>query len=976
MASVQIGATFLRDIKRIFNEGTVAGQPDEQLLERFASVGDEAAFGALVARYGPMVLAVCRGVLRDKDDAEDAFQATFLVLVRRARSIHHGDALGAWLHRVAVRVAVEANKASARRRTEERKAIEGLTMDLQLDREREAWPSLLHEELDRLPGRFRQPIVLCHMQELTHAQAATQLQLSVGTLRRRLDRGRELLRARLSRRGVALAAGLSGSLLAGSSEAAVPPGWVEATIKAATSVAGGRAVAAGAGSATAVALADGVLKTMMFSRLKLVAAALAVVATASVAAGVVITRAGGGDEPLNNKASATVQARNELARAEQPPKDEKAESRTFRGRVIGPDGKPFAGAKLYVVDLHANAVGEPKLRFTTGADGRYEFSVRRTEYEAADSGEPWRSVPIIAVADGYGPDWAESANDGGRDSTLQLVTDDVPIEGRVLDLEGKPVVGAVVTVARLQAAAKNTLEPYLELVKTDPFSASNYNFEKRLGDGIRIPGQPATFSTDADGRFRIRGIGRDRVVDLAIAGPNIQSATLTVMSRGSDAVASEPSKEPAIRILGARFEHLLPPGRSITGVVRDKETGKPLAHMAVQGEGTNSHMVTGPDGRFTVTGFPKGRRYDLMAIPTDGEPYFVTCINVPDSAGLGPIESNIECVRGIPYRLKLTDKQTGKPIPQANVIYEPVYPNPRTREVPGYGPVNGIGPYNTAKQQPDGTYVSAVLPGPGALFVRVRDKTNYMPACVDPKAFFKEAPDAAIEGMLFGDRTNVYVTVGADGVTATPQDQFTAIVLVNPPADSKPLDLEFAVERDPKLRATVVGPAGESVAGVQGEGADATVDSSVFIISRLNPMRPRRVTFTQPEKHLVGFLMARGDEIERPTVRLRPWGTVTGRLISADGKPRPNVRFQTKDWQARLFDPAYGMLPGGAGKTDAEGRFRVDGFVPGQKYSAIVIGVNPDGEFGSVFENLVLKTGETRDLGDVRAVRSDEEGAR
>ena len=120
------------------------------------------------------------------------------------------------------------------------------------------------------------------------------------------------------------------------------------------------------------------------------------------------------------------------------------------------------------------------------------------------------------------------------------------------------------------------------------------------------------------------------------------------MTRTSGPVTAEKGKDLSIRILGARFDHLIPPGRSVTGIVRDKGTGKPIAQMSVSGQATNSRMTTGADGRFTVSGFPKGKRYDLMAVPIHGAPYFITCVNVPDSAGLAPIESNIECVRGTP----------------------------------------------------------------------------------------------------------------------------------------------------------------------------------------------------------------------------------------------------------------------------------------------------------------------------------------
>ncbi len=120
MADAPMGIA-LRQIHRLFDEGTIAGLPDSQLLERFLTRGDEAAFAALVRRHGPMVLGTCRAVLRDPNDAEDAFQATFLVLICKARSIRGGDALGTWLHRVAYRIAIQASAEAARRRECERR---------------------------------------------------------------------------------------------------------------------------------------------------------------------------------------------------------------------------------------------------------------------------------------------------------------------------------------------------------------------------------------------------------------------------------------------------------------------------------------------------------------------------------------------------------------------------------------------------------------------------------------------------------------------------------------------------------------------------------------------------------------------------------------------------------------------------------------------------------------------------------------
>ena len=199
-----------RQLRTVFNLGTIGELTDGQLLERFATGGGEAAelaFAALVERHGPMVLRVCRHVLADPNDAEDAFQATFLILVKKARSLWVQDSLGPWLHRVAHRVATRARFSAARLREHEKRAAATRPT---LVRERGDWDELLsylHEEIDRLPERSRMPVVLCDLQGLTHEKAARHLGWPVGTVKSRLARGRELLRGRLSRRGFGLAAG-------------------------------------------------------------------------------------------------------------------------------------------------------------------------------------------------------------------------------------------------------------------------------------------------------------------------------------------------------------------------------------------------------------------------------------------------------------------------------------------------------------------------------------------------------------------------------------------------------------------------------------------------------------------------------------------------------------------------------------------------------------------------------------------------
>ena len=231
MASGRSGIA-LRQIGRLFDEGTLTGLTDAQLLERFVAGRDEGAFAILVERHGPMVLAVCRGVLEDINDAEDAFQATFLVLFRKAGGLRVAGSLGSWLYRVAYRIAIRANAVTARRR--ERSGEEGTMADRAAATEtaeidRDLLP-MIHQEIDRLPDKYRAPIALCYFEGLSYEDAARQLGWPLGTVGSRLARARDLLRSRLTRRGITATSAALGVLLSREATAA-PAGWVEATTR-------------------------------------------------------------------------------------------------------------------------------------------------------------------------------------------------------------------------------------------------------------------------------------------------------------------------------------------------------------------------------------------------------------------------------------------------------------------------------------------------------------------------------------------------------------------------------------------------------------------------------------------------------------------------------------------------------------------------------------------------------------------------
>jgi RNA polymerase sigma factor (sigma-70 family) len=278
-------ATTLRHIQRLFSEGSFTGLSDTQLLSRFALRRDEAAFAALVARHGPMVLTVCKGLLRDPSDADDAFQATFLVLARKAGSAWAEGQLGGWLHKVAYRIAVHASIDATRRRDHERRAAKEAVVEFSHVELDDDVRRVLHDEIARLPAKFRLPIVLCYLEGLTHAQAAAQLQCGEATLRRRLARARERLGQRLAHRGLAPNASTLGAWLAREAGATVPAVFDLATVRAVMQVAAGEAIATVVG-ARVMRLTHGGL-TMMTNGSKVVALALlSLAAVASLAGGV------------------------------------------------------------------------------------------------------------------------------------------------------------------------------------------------------------------------------------------------------------------------------------------------------------------------------------------------------------------------------------------------------------------------------------------------------------------------------------------------------------------------------------------------------------------------------------------------------------------------------------------------------------------------------------------------------------------
>ncbi len=959
MASGRAGLA-LGTIQRLFDEGTLTGLTDAQLLDRFLTRRDEAAFDALVARHGPMVLAVCRGVLKHASDAEDAFQATFLVLFRKASGLRSAGSLGSWLYRVAYRIALRANAVAARRR--QRFSEEGMmaaesAASGEAEVDRELLP-ILHAEIDRLPDKYRAPIALCYLEGLSYEQAAHQLGWPLGTVGSRIARARELLRSRLSRRGVTATTAALSALLAREATAA-PAGWVEATTRAAMGLGAGATGAKAAGAVSAaVALSDQVLRRMFMIRLIQMISLLAVVGTAGWLGWASL--GGGGESKARNRPAPAAQ---EQARGAEDTRKAEAGQGPIRGRVLSPDGKPVADAAVYAGQPGAVWLIEPVAR--TGADGRFQCDPAEVSRKLPRETPPldWKKAQVMAVAPGYGGARPRPAYTEGGDVELRLQPDDVPIRGRVLDTQGRPVAGATVRVGGIYDPPAGDLDALLASggFERDQINGGFYDvtwwWTKEGKEWTR-----RTIETGPDGRFQVDGAGRDRLVLLEIEGPGIGSGRLWAMTRTSPPSArprpapSSPYTHPQIYPLrGATFDHVASPSKPIEGVVRVKGTGRPVPGIRVsahvQESEASASATTDKDGRFRLDGLPKVGSYQVRAVPVAGQPYLQASIKVSDADGLKPIPVTLDLPRGVVIRGRLIDRTTGKSVAGQDVAWIKLPTN--TNE--GHG--SHSPPFG-----PDG-FRMTVPPGP-ALF-RAQAAGTDLPYT---RARLPEAVRRMGVGEIEGEAP-IRVLISGSHVCR----------MVDVPADVETFTVDLELTRGATRTGRVVDPDGRPVVGavVYGLTSDwevKTLDGSSFEVIGLEPGRPRTVSFMHKDRRLAAAV-AFGPGEGPIEVRLAPCGSAVGRVVDPDGQPLAGARIgiSLRDRGGEQIPLNIGLWPSGEFfSADDQGRFRIEGLTPdliarlsARPRSRPDVFLIPEGAKRAAFEHLEAKPGETVELGEI-----------
>jgi protocatechuate 3,4-dioxygenase beta subunit len=535
------------------------------------------------------------------------------------------------------------------------------------------------------------------------------------------------------------------------------------------------------------------------------------------------------------------------------------------GRVVDSNEQPVAGAKVYLdldpEDLQSWQPTTVAARATTGADGKFQFTVERSLVAAARSRRLRFSRPLVAAfAEGYGPDWTDDLMVGDPGGiVLKLVADDVPITGRLLDLEGRPVSGVKVRVIQVDATPQGDLSRWLTEIRKAALGYQAFvHFTRSLSTGLSALIQPVT--TDSDGRFRIAGSGRERLVSLLIEGPKIETQVLNVMTRGgpSSAIrfkrsdAEEHMKSSEIVIHAVGFDAVAAPTRAVEGFVKDAATGLPLQGVVIRaalGYRAGIHeyplihwpamlvrVTTDVSGHFQLTGLPTGEAVELLAVPAEITPYLPASRVFANTPGVDPTKLDFALKRGVPVRGRVTDRSTQKPV-AALVEYHPTVKNENVESPHDLGLFEGLPTHD------DGSFSIVAFPGPGV-----------------------------VAAMALGDRFLNADLAGVEQASAagpllnvqgrTSPRQCHAFEAISPEKSAESCQCELALSPGPEPIVTILDSDGQPLSGamvsgispadVVREGWWQSREKAVFRVTGLTNHRIRRLLIHHEGRRLAG----------------------------------------------------------------------------------------------------------------------------
>jgi RNA polymerase sigma factor (sigma-70 family) len=948
MASGQQGA-FLREIHQLFGAGTVVGLGDEELIEQFATRRDEGAFAALLARHGPMVLSVCRRRLRDARDAEDAFQATFLVLIRKAGSIKEPHMLGPWLYGVADRVARRAQTLAARRVARERTGVIAESADVALEgraercAEQDELRAVLDQEINRLPTMLRLPVVLCHVEGLTQPEAARRLRTTPDGVRGRLARARETLRSRLTRRGFALTGGVLSLELAAESAWAEPPArLIEATL--------GMAKAGAAPTASVASLAEGVIRAMPLFSLKVITSVvLTLTVIAAVAAG--IGRATSADNAKTVATQPDARAAKEQSTIQHGKAERQATSvpkPLSQPVVITVEARDVVtDAPVPDVQVHlAGSATESKPSATTDASG----SARLTIPDASNI--KW--MKAFATREGFVPlginwsyDYPKSVTPPER--LLFQMERATTIGGCVVDQDQNPLAGGTVFISasKRYPRSEQWVQVSYESVATDANGRWSFSGVPERPDSIELAAHHPLCLTER-ASFEMKGftpltalrdgsavlkLERGTRVEGTVLGPDQEPVpnaevfygegrrfgnAVPAMKTDANGRFTLGIKRGTVTSLTAQCPGFGPAGqairvgaepvqitlrlqrpRTISGRVVDR-AGRAIAGATLvvgwsplrretSGRGSEAiarELTTDSDGRFVWS--------DAPGDAVHAEVYAAGHLG-RNSIRLAPGSKN-EVILTPTTKIKgiVIDAETGEIIPQFTLTYAAVW-NAGEHLVP-----QRIAKMDERARKAPGSFEYAFHDAVEKLVVRV-ESDHHLPA--DSEPFTPDGSDRELTFRLTRANPITGRIVNADGIAA----RNVTVYLV--PAGEN-LDLENGHVRESQRASSI---------------HRETAPDGTFSLP------PQRDDYQLVALADAGISITRRRDLHgKDTLRLEPWARVIG-TVKTDGKLAAGVKIsQSPDdlasWVAdepMVFDRIYT-------ETDAAGRFELTRLVPGR----------------------------------------------
>ncbi len=949
----------IRHLRRKLATQQPSEESDEQLLHAFMTRRDDIAFAVLMRRHGPMVLHVCRRVLGHEQDAEDAFQATFLVFARNVAALRNKASLASFLHGTAYRTALKAKQSAARRRKHEGQAPSRPWADPTDELSWREVRAALDEEILQLPEIYRSVFILCSLEYLSREETARRLGLKEGTVSSRLTAARKRLAQQLARRGVELTAVLAATTLVSQSVSAA---MMMATIKAAVATATGEEVA-GIVSASVIELAKSTTTAMIAGKAKMATVLLLAVGMMTGAsvwayrglAANAFPAVAVSTEPSTAKADEKPQA--------SAPKRGARKSVEIQGRVLDPDGKPRAGAKLLLLEENGN----PRQLGTTEADGQFHVIVPNDA----------KGSHLLAQAEGFGIDFVDFPRGDAKEPIEFRLVKDRAIHGRIVNTEGKPVAGARLALSNLGVYADNSMDSFLITWKKRHFMSGLPGGVKHLWSGAE---KLFSATTDAEGRFVLRGLGDERFIALRVSGAGIADDDLWIVNRGG--FDPKPYNQATLDNIPKGYENFVPrwllhgPEPSIVaeaekilrGVVKESGTDKGRPGVVVQltrregGELLKFFLQARTDaqGRFEIRGAHKAKSYMLEVGADMTEGYLPSQVWAADTAGYQPITVDITVKKGVIVTGRLIDGATGKPI-HGFAMTAVLNNNPFLKDYP---PLDAWLPRRDTDA--NGVFRLVAIPGPVLLMGGLNNYTSsFQYKAVEPDPKYPQYFDK--QGLP--NSVAFYVPGGA---ISPVQGCYCKVLEIKP--DAKLVEQDIVLERASVLPVHLQDGDGKPLAGVWVTGLNRQdwhspiqCEKAECSVYQLEPGKPRLLVFYHAQRKLFGTLALKGDENPPVVAKLASPGAIKGQLLDADGKPLVGVVIDVYYRQRVASEIHEHAHRAKQIVTDRKGAFLFDDLIPEQKFELAFHRGKRKFERTPKRVNsaMEVKAGECRDLGPI-----------